>query len=123
MSNSETMQKRILLVIRHGNQGDATLKEALDMAMVSAAFGQSITLLFVEEGVYHWVKNQKTDFIGVKPYCKALEALALYDVDQVYLCQESLLARQQSLSYDTVQSLGQSALIDLMERSDVIIDY
>ena len=124
MSNQAVKQKRILVVIRHGNRGDPRLKEALDLAMVTAAFGQAITLLFVEDGIYHWSASQQSEKIKMKPYHKILAALELYEIDQCYLCEQSVLARRSISALENEPTcLDRQAIIDLMEGSDVIIDY
>ena len=41
----------LLVILRHAPHGSSWLREGLDTALVAAAFGQRVTLLFAGEGV------------------------------------------------------------------------
>ncbi len=101
------------------------LKEALDLAMVTAAFGQSVALLFEGKGVLQLLPDQQPEAVGVKHYAKALQALALYDINDVYLCEAS--AEQYGVSSDALmcpaKRIDLEARLDLLHRSDLIFDY
>ena len=73
-------------------------KEALDIALIFGSFEQSVSLFFKGDGVWQLVSGQNGSQIGVKDYLKTFSAFEFYDIDKVYLCEQSLTER--SLSND-----------------------
>jgi tRNA 2-thiouridine synthesizing protein C len=68
-------------------------QESLDMALAMSNFGQDVSLFFIEDGVLQLVKEQTPDTIQHKAYHKTFAALTFYDIDNIYVCQQSLLER------------------------------
>lgn len=68
--------------------------ELLDALLVSAAFGQNPTVLFHGEGVWQLLANQTPHVYGAKSLIAQLEALPLYDVENILVERESLESRQ-----------------------------
>lgn len=67
--------------------------ELLDALLVSAAFGLNPTVLFMGDGVWQLLGPQQPDAYGGKSLAAQLEALPLYDVDNILVEQESLEVR------------------------------
>ncbi|SFC05382.1 tRNA 2-thiouridine synthesizing protein C [Marinospirillum celere] len=65
-------------------------KEALDTALVSATFEQKTALVFTGSGVLQLLKNQQPDLLELKGIQAMLKALPLYDLDAIYVDQESM---------------------------------
>jgi len=63
------------------------------MALAISNFGQDMNLFFIEDGVLQLVKQQTPDTIQHKAYHKTFAALGFYDIDNIYVCQQSLLER------------------------------
>ena len=57
---------------------------ALDIALAYAAFGQTVSLLFLDHGVLQLAQGQRAEIIGPKNIAKILSSLALYDIGCVY---------------------------------------
>jgi tRNA 2-thiouridine synthesizing protein C len=68
-------------------------QESLDMALAMSNFGQDVSLFFIEDGVLQLIKQQTSDKIQHKAYHKTFAALPFYDIDNIYVCQQSLLER------------------------------
>lgn len=66
-------------------------KEALDLALVSSTFEQRTGLIFLGAGVLQLVHNQQPNVLALKGTQAMLKALALYDIDQVFVEQQALL--------------------------------
>ncbi|CAM3422739.1 sulfurtransferase complex subunit TusC [Halomonas lysinitropha] len=81
----------LLVILRHGPHGSSWLKEGLDAALVAAAFGRRVSLLFMGEGVTALMTNQQTGALGQKGTAATLEMLEMYDI-------ETLLVDAQGLS-------------------------
>jgi len=82
--------KKIAILFRRAPHGSPHGREALDLALLSASFEQEVSLIFVDDGVLHLVKDQQPERIGAKDYIATFGALPLYDVDTVLACEASL---------------------------------
>lgn len=66
-------------------------KEALDLALVNSTFEQRTGLIFLGAGVLQLVQNQQPNILALKGTQAMLKALALYDIDQVFVEEQALL--------------------------------
>lgn len=66
-------------------------KEGLDLALVSSTFEQRTGLVFLGAGVLQLHPMQQPDLLNLKGTQAMLKALALYDIDQVFVEQQALL--------------------------------
>ncbi len=83
----------ILLVLRHSPYSSQIAREALDAALTAAAFEVPISLLFVNDGVYQLSGAQQPEQLQAKNISKTLPALALYDIDRIYVAKSCLETR------------------------------
>jgi len=83
-------------------------KESLDLALIFSSFEQRVSLFFQGDGVYQLIKDQDSTYISVKNYLKTFSAFEFYDIEDIYICQQSLLERQLSADFhiDNVQVLS-----------------
>ena len=94
------------------------------MALASAVFEQDVNYVFLDDGVYQLLKGQDGAAIQNKTLGNALETLALYGIEKVYVDQQSLNKR----SIDTTDLLPDMSLIDndalskLIESSDTVFN-
>jgi len=65
-------------------------KEAIDFALVSAAFDQQVTLVFSQQGIYNLLKKQNADSIQDKTQTDILSGLEFYDIENLYIDQTCL---------------------------------
>ena len=61
--------------------------------MAMSNFGQLLSVFFIGDGVYQLVNNQTPQHIARKHFTKGLAALPFYDVDNIFVCQQSLEQR------------------------------
>ncbi|QTF91081.1 sulfurtransferase complex subunit TusC [Halomonas sp. BM-2019] len=80
----------LLVILRHGPHGSSWLREGLDTALVAAAFGRPVTLLFLGEGVTALLPGQQTGALGQKGTAPTLEMLEMYDIDTLLVEAEAL---------------------------------
>jgi tRNA 2-thiouridine synthesizing protein C len=91
--------------------------------LISAAFEQDVSLVFVDDGVYQLKKGQQTKGIETKNFSPTYRALEGYDVEKLYVERESLEARglaEDELIVD-VTVLDAKELGALMEEQDVVV--
>src|SRR5690606_14300097 len=65
-------------------------REALDVALSAAAFGVPCGILFMDDGVFQLIKGQDAAQIAQKSLAANMQALPLYGVEDVLVCQHSL---------------------------------
>ena len=80
----------LLVILRHGPHGSSWLREGLDAALVAAAFGRRVTLLFMGEGVTALMPAQQSGALGQKGTSPTLEMLEMYDIDTLLVEAEAL---------------------------------
>lgn len=91
----------MLVVLRHAPHGSSWLREGLDVALVGAAFGQAVTLLFLGDGVEALIRNQQAGALGQKGTHPTLDMLAMYEIEKLLVDSESLIER--GLELDDLQ--------------------
>lgn len=79
--------------MRSAVRGGVRTRESLDMVMTAAAFDQAVRLLILDDGVFLLKRGQRPEASALAPVAPLFEALALYDVEEVWVERESLAAR------------------------------
>jgi len=87
------MIMKSLLVISRYPPARPQAREALDIALSAAAFGAPCGILFMDDGVFQLIKGQDAAQISQKSLAANLQALPLYGVEDILVCQHSLTER------------------------------
>ncbi|MGK0269791.1 MAG: tRNA 2-thiouridine synthesizing protein C [Cocleimonas sp.] len=85
--------KKFMFVNRKAPYGTSYALESLEVVLISAAFDQEVSLAFLDDGVYQITKGQDTTGIAQKNFSKAYKALGDYDINKLYVEEESLSER------------------------------
>lgn len=133
----ESPVKKFMFVNRKAPYGTVYALESLEVVLISAAFDQDVSLVFVDDGVYQLKKNQSTDGIGMKNFSPTYNALGDYDINKIYIEEESMKERGltledlQELTYEdedddwaeksSITVVSRAELADLMDAQDVVI--
>jgi tRNA 2-thiouridine synthesizing protein C len=120
---SPEVVKRFMYVNRRPPHGTIYALECLELVLVAAAFDQDVSVVFIDDGVCQLLKDQNTAAIGMKNFSKTYRALDDYDVEKIYVEQESLQARglsENDLIID-VEVLAAEELRKIMAQQDVVI--
>ena len=115
--------KKFCYVNRKAPYGTVYALESLEMVLISAAFDQDVSVVFMDDGVYQIKKDQETDGIGIKNFSKTYRALEGYDVEKLYVSKESMEERgltEDDLLVD-VEVLDQAAMSALLAEQEVVI--
>ncbi|EWG99162.1 sulfurtransferase complex subunit TusC [Halomonas sp. BC04] len=91
----------VLVILRHPPHGSSWLREGLDAALVAAAFGQAVSLLFQGDGVLGLLQGQGPGPLGQKGTSATLDMLAMYDIESLFLDAASLT--RLGISIDSLQ--------------------
>lgn len=85
--------KTILFVSRKPPYGNSRAAELLDAVLITAAFDQEVHLAFLDDGVFQLVKYQQADAVGHKAFAESFRELGEYDIEHIWVEQESLAER------------------------------
>ena len=116
---------KLCFVISHSPYNSSLSRDALDMALASAAFDQDVILIFIGDGIFQLTENQQTDNLGLKNIQKSLAALELYDIKACYVCERSAKERNinklsTKVSYQLVSSDG---LREIINNADKVMSF
>ncbi|MHB0990860.1 MAG: sulfurtransferase complex subunit TusC [Burkholderiales bacterium] len=117
--------KRFMFVNRKAPYGTIYALEGLEVVLVSAAFDQDVSMVFIDDGVYELVKGQATKAIDVKNFSPTYRALEGYDIEKLYVDEVSLQTRgltKENLIVP-VEVLNTAEMADLMTQQDVVISF
>lgn len=120
------MQRKILLISRHAPYGSSTAREALDAALAAAVYEQELSLLFMDDGVFQLLENQQALNIDQKNLSSILGALPFYDIEKIYIHQESLEQRQiekEDLLMESATILTNEQTAALLSHQDHILSF
>jgi tRNA 2-thiouridine synthesizing protein C len=118
-------QKKFMFVNRKAPYGTVYALEALEVVLITAAFEQDVSIVFMDDGVYQLKKGMQTKAIETKNFSPTYRALEGYDIEKLYVERESLAAR--GLSEDDllvdVTVLDREKLGHLMAEQDVVLSF
>ncbi|PMR77434.1 sulfurtransferase complex subunit TusC [Billgrantia endophytica] len=115
----------VLVILRHSPHGSSWLREGLDAALVAAAFGQAVSLLFQSEGVLALVKGQGPGPLGQKGTSATLDMLAMYDIESLFL--DAVALARLGFSSDelqlTARPVDQAATAELIAGHRLVLTF
>ena len=118
-------QKKFMFVNRKAPYGTIYALESLEVVLITAAFDQEVSLVFMDDGVYQLKRGMQTKGIETKNFSPTYRALDGYDVEKLYVEAESMQARgltEDDLLVD-VTVLGREELAALMREQDVVMGF
>lgn len=123
-SNSAPTIKRFMYVNRRAPHGTLYAQESLELALITAAFDQHVSLVFMDDGVYQLKSGQHPCGLEMKNFSKTFRALEDFDIEDVYVEEESLVSRGLSVEnlVIPVKVLSSVDLGILMAQQDVLIN-
>ena len=115
--------RNILVLQRHSPFNSSKGREALDLILALAAVEHNVSVLFSGDAVYQLLPTQDQADFKLKAYPRSFKLFALYDIEQVYICQQSLLQRginQNSISINAKVLSKQDIALLLTQQHQVI---
>ena len=117
--------KKILFIQHHAPYGSESPAETLDATLVTAAFGQQVSVLFQGDGVWQLLPAQEGQALARKTLLSQLGAMPLYDIDHIYadagsLDERGLKCEQLGLP---VIALDSKALRELLFAQNVVLRF
>ena len=83
---------KLAFIFRHAPYGTANTREGLDALLAATAFcaEEDIAVFFLDDGVLNLQKQQQSEVVLQKDTASALKLLDLYDIEQRFICADSL---------------------------------
>tara|TARA_Y100001970_G_scaffold74896_1_gene94920 strand:+ start:206 stop:574 length:369 start_codon:yes stop_codon:yes gene_type:complete len=95
----------------------------MDIALASSVFEQKSNYVFMDDAIYQLLRNQNADHIQTKTFGKAIEAIKLYGINNIYVFEKSL--KERSVSLDELvlnpEIINQKQLQKLIRNSENVI--
>ena len=117
--------KKFMFVNRKAPYGTVYALESLEVVLITAAFDQDVSLVFMDDGVFQLKKGQQTKGIENKNFSPTYRALDGYDIEKLYVEAEAMAAR--GLSEDDllvdVTVMSRADLGKLMDEMDVVLSF
>lgn len=82
-----------VLVTRLPLQG-IEARESLDLIFALAAVDHQVSVIFSDDAVYQLLKADDSSGLMVKDFRRSFKLFELYDIEQLYVCAESLRQRK-----------------------------
>ncbi len=87
------MNKKIAFICSRGPHGHAAGREGLDALLATSAMTDELALFLIGDGVLQLLKEQQPAAILQRHYAPTFKMLELYDIEEVYVCADSLAER------------------------------
>ncbi len=116
--------QKLMLVFTSAPYSNSNGQEALDVALIGAAFEQDVSLLFLHDGVFQIKAGQQTS-AGIKQTTKAFAAVNDFGIDDVYVHDLSLIARglnTEDMMVD-VKEIDTKAISSLLNQHDRVLTF
>ncbi|MDC0612298.1 sulfurtransferase complex subunit TusC [Vibrio sp.] len=81
---------QITFVFQTAPHATSSGREGIDALLATSALTDDISVVFLAEGVAHLLSGQDTRAIRTKNYSPMIKLFDLYDIENVYVCQQSL---------------------------------
>ncbi len=119
------MKKQLLFALRHAPYGNSLAKEALDAILATSVYDQALSIVFMDDGVFQLLNNQQADVIEAKNFINILAALPLYDITDLFVCEQSLISRgiKPHSIPDNIQRLHADDIQRLFHQQDHILSF
>lgn len=104
--------KHYLFVMRDAPHQGVRLQELLDVLLITAAFDQAVSLLFLDDGVFQLKQHQQPILAGLKDTLAILGALELYEV-------KALVVESESLEKCSLQAADLAIPVNVLPRAEI----
>ena len=118
---------KLAFIFRHAPYGTANIREGLDALLAATAFcaEEDIAVFFLDDGVLNLQKQQQADVVLQKDTASALKLLDLYDIEQRYVCADSLQQFQLNPADFVLDCdvLSRQALLQRLQQCEKILTF
>ncbi|MCL9783858.1 sulfurtransferase complex subunit TusC [Vibrio sp. S4M6] len=100
-------------------------REGLDALLAASAYCEHIQLFFVGGAVAQLLEDQQPDKILSRDYSATFKLMELYDIEDVYVCQDSLdkMGLSEASFVIDVQTLPAHSMAEKIHHCDVVLTF
>jgi len=84
------VSKSFLFVMQAPAYSSIKVQEVLDIVLITAAFDQKVSILLLDDAIFHLKTQQQNMRVISKDIGAIYRSLELYDIENIYVEQESL---------------------------------
>ncbi|MGQ0287464.1 sulfurtransferase complex subunit TusC [Pasteurellaceae bacterium 22721_9_1] len=83
---------KLAFVFKTSPHGSSVSREGLDAVLAASAFCEEneIAVFFIEDGIFNLLAGQQPECILQKDFIRTFKLLELYDIENCFVCQQSL---------------------------------
>jgi len=118
--------KKVAFIFTQGPHGSSAGREGLDALLATSALTEDIGVFFMADGVFQLMPMQQPEKILARNYISTFGVLSLYDIDQCFVCMESLKVRGLSAAHDWVLDVAPLSVSEIRGRLaeyDVVLTF
>jgi len=119
------MPRKILLIVKSSPYGSVRAAEGFRIATAMIAMDMLPQLLFIDDGVYCLLKNQKPDVVGLNSLAERLKTLA--DLVGLHAASDSMVKRNlRNSDFDeayNVKIISLDEAVELITENEVAITF
>ncbi|AKD38256.1 sulfur relay protein TusC [Pasteurella multocida subsp. multocida OH4807] len=118
---------KLAFVFRSAPHGTSSCREGLEALLAATAFCQEedIAVFFLDDGVFNLLSEQQPECILQKDFIRTFKLLELYDIEQRYICRESLarvgLETQPLILY--CETLDRTELVEKLQQAEKVLTF
>ncbi|HUT81195.1 MAG TPA: DsrE family protein [Candidatus Bathyarchaeia archaeon] len=110
--------EKVIVIFRKGPYGQINSLEGIRVAQGLLVLDVETDAIFIDDGVFNLIKNQKPDGIGHHSVIGALESMHRYDIP-IFACESSL--KQRGIKPEDLDSGLEVKIISIQELSDLLL--
>lgn len=111
--------------MRSAPYGTSSARDAIDFILTASAYDQEIRVLFIEDGIFQLLSQQKPTQDKQKRIASLISAFEMYDIEHVYFdrvsANERNLEEQQLL--DCAKPADQKDIAELINLADTVLSF
>ncbi|WP_343128149.1 sulfurtransferase complex subunit TusC [Buchnera aphidicola (Takecallis taiwana)] len=118
--------KKIAIIFSHAPYGKTLGQEGLNLALSMSCYTENIGIFFIGDGVFQILKYQQPNFILSKSYFISFKIFIANNINNFYLCYDSLLQRGLYKNVDYVLKLNICSFIKIrkkIKKFDFILNF
>jgi tRNA 2-thiouridine synthesizing protein C len=116
------MMKKYLFALRKSSYSGLYVQEMIDIILTTAAFEQDVTILLLDDAVFHLKNDQNAINSAYKNTAMLFSILPTMDVDAIFVETQSLLEHGLSADMLTlpVQEVSREDITPFMSQFDIV---
>ena len=115
----------LLIISSKAPYHSSAAMDAFEAALAASNVGMEVKFLFQHDGVFQLLHGQDSTAIEHKSMYKKLSALALFDVEDIYVCKASIESRGLRLTQNDIKCsfIAPSELVSLTQAAQQVLVF